>query len=172
MGKDERVKTIPRTISIVSALAGAALATPGNANTGDMPIEANVVNTCTVSATSLDFGVLDVATITQKEASATVTVSCFGIGIFRVEMDNGNNATGGGQRRMSNGDGNFLNYEVYRNNRRTQRWGLSPFSSRNGIIIAPFGGSVDLEAYGRVSGITPATATGVYRDTLTVTVTL
>ncbi len=172
MGKDESViKNLKMSVGL-SALAGLALATPVIANTGDMPIEANVVNTCSVSATALDFGRLDIATITQKDASATVTVSCFGVAVFRVELDDGSNAAVIGQRRMTNGRGEYLTYEVYRNNRRTQRWGLRPSSARNGVIVARGGGSTDLEAYGRVSGITPATATGIYTDMLTVTVTL
>lgn len=157
---------------VISIACAACFASPAAANTDDMPIQADVVSRCAVSATSLDFGVLDIATIVRKDANATITVTCSGIAIFRVELDNGTNAASGGQRRLVNGKGDHLTYEVYRNGRRTQRWGAGPFASRNGIILSLGSGSVDLEAYGRLSGITPATATGTYTDTLTVTVVL
>lgn len=150
------------------ALAGFAAPAHAGTNSGNMALGASVQGQCSVSTMDLNFGLLDTQNVTQVDAEGTVTVTCAYTTVFKIQIDFGDNALGE-VRRIANGNGDFLTYEVYRNAARTQRWALIPVQSRNGVIVG--GGSEDFEAYGRLTGISPATPTGVYTDDLTVTIT-
>lgn len=136
-------------------------------NTATLGATAQVGDSCTVAANNLNFDELDVHSVTQVDASATITVQCTAFNIFEVSLGTGfyNDA---GQRRLSNGS-DFINYQVYKDNLRTQPWGLGATETRWGVVALP-GGTQDLEAYGRITGLTPATATGSYSDQLEIIV--
>lgn len=136
-------------------------------NTGTLGASAEVDGSCTIVTDALNFDVLDTQTVTQVDASATVTVECTAFTVFEVSMGPGYHNSGG-QRRMSNGS-DFINYEVYKDNLRTQPWGLGATLTRWGVVATP-GGTQDLEAYGRITGLSPATPTGSYSDQLEVIV--
>lgn len=158
---------LPNILAASACLFAAAWAAPAaaqSANSHDMALTASVESSCTVATTDMAFGVLD-TTVPRVDTTATITVTCASTTVFKIQIDNGDNASGS-QRRMANGSGDFINYQVYRNNNRTQVWGLAPTSARNGIIVK--GGSADYTAYGRLTGITPTTPTGEYSDMLTV----
>jgi len=128
-------------------------------------VTATVTSQCAVSATTLDFGTVGLL-LANTDGASTISVQC-ALGIaYQVGLDNGQHATGT-TRRMT-GPGGLLNYELYRNSGRTQRWGSTLNSDT--VIGLGTGGNQSLTVYGRVPGQTTPTA-GVYNDTITITVT-
>ncbi len=128
-------------------------------------VTATVTSQCAVSATTLDFGTVGLL-LANTDGTSTISVQC-ALGVaYQVGLDNGQHATGT-TRRVS-GPGGLLNYELYRNSGRTQRWGSTLNSDT--VIGSGTGGNQSLTVYGRVPNQTTPSA-GVYNDTITVTVT-
>ena len=128
-------------------------------------VTATVTSQCAVSATTLDFGTVGLL-LANTDGTSTISVQC-ALGVaYQVGLDNGQHATGT-TRRMT-GPGGLLNYELYRNSGRTQRWGSTLNSDT--VIGAGTGGNQSLTVYGRVPNQTTPSA-GTYNDTITVTVT-
>lgn len=131
-----------------------------------MTLRAVVTRGCNVNALPMMFGTIawfmpDAATQTS------VLVDCTPNTAFTVAIDDGQNFNAG-QRRMARtgpGVGSFLNYEIYRNAARTQRWGTALTQVATGV--APANGRVTLTAYGRATGFI---VSGPFQDTVTVTI--
>jgi spore coat protein U-like protein len=130
-------------------------------------VSATFANTCYLNtATDLDFGnVTNLAT--ARDQISTITLHCPTGTAWKIGLDNGSHASGS-TRRMTDGSGHYVSYELYRDAGRTQRWGNTPNTDtsngtgNNAIQTAT--------VYGRV----PAQATpagGSYADTVTVTLT-
>lgn len=169
MGKTG-IRTTCSALAGACALAGLSSPAAAAPNGSQIQIGAQVEGRCSVSTTDMAFGILDTKNVTRVDTNATVSVSCAGLlTFFRLTMDWGQNASGE-QRRIKNASNDYLPYEVYRNNNRTQRWGQRNSESRTGVILLGIGNE-DFEAYGRLSGITPSTPKGRYTDQLTVTIT-
>ena len=168
--------------------AGAALLLPALAHpaspmavqgtaTATLTVTAHVVRNCTLSVTAIDFGNYDalVANLTQPlDGVADVTVHCTkGTGV-KLEADNGANANGT-QRRMASGT-EFLEYELFSEAGRTNRWGTGseartvPAQGTNAPAVPSASGGVAMQAFGRVLPGQNVTS-GDYTDTITVTVT-
>lgn len=131
-----------------------------------MTVTADVVRSCNLAALPLMFGTLSVFLPTAT-AQAPIFVDCTPNTSFTVAIDNGLNFSG--QRRMRRigpGFGSFLNYEIYRDAARTQRWGTT--AAQTVTRVAPADGKVTLYAYGRTSGFIIA---GPFEDTVTITLT-
>ncbi|MEX0342304.1 MAG: spore coat protein U domain-containing protein, partial [Erythrobacter sp.] len=92
------------TYSFGVAVCGSAmLGTPLSAqNNSTLGATAQVDGSCTIAANDLNFNILDTQTVTQVDASATVTVECTTFTVFEVSMGPGYHENLG-QRRMSNG---------------------------------------------------------------------
>lgn len=135
------------------SLGAAVLATwSGACMAGDptLGIHATVTKNCTVAALPLMFGtVSDNVTVL---AQTRVFVNCTPGTAYTVTMDNGLWVKNG-QRRMidpfSNGVRQYLDYEIYRNAARTQRWGSTAATGVTGVAGAA---QVTLFAYGRALG--------------------
>ena len=85
---------------------------------------ANVSNSCTIALSrpqDLDFGSHG-SIPAPINSSTAISLSCPSNLNWKIGLSNGVNASGT-QRRMKNPGGNFINYELYRNSARTQRWG-------------------------------------------------
>jgi spore coat protein U-like protein len=137
----------------------------GTTSKGSFPftVSANVQQTCTVSAGTLDFGNVAGFLTANRDAQSTVSVKCLSGTAYKVGLDNGQHGT----RRMA-GPGGFINYELYRNSGRSQRWGNTPGTDT--YDASGNGNTQNLVVYGRVPPqSTPAA--GTYTDTVTVTVT-
>ena len=128
-------------------------------------VTATVVSQCSVSASTLDFGTVGLL-LANTDGTSTVTLQCANGVAWQVGLDNGQHATGT-TRRLS-GPGGLLNYELYRNTTRTQRWGNT--LNTDTVIGTGTGGNQSLSVYGRVPTQTTPSA-GIYNDTITVTVT-
>jgi spore coat protein U-like protein len=133
-----------------------------------MILNANVTRSCNLGALPMMFGTVSIVN-PQADAQAALIIDCTPNTTFTVTMDDGLNVRNG-KRRMHNpaGNGNreYLEYEVYRNAGRTQRWGST---AATGITqTAPVNGKVTLIAYGRADG--KRSVAGPYEDIITVTI--
>lgn len=120
----------------------------------------------TFAVTDIDFGTHGLLTA-PIDNIATVSPQCTNTTPYQIGLDNGQHASGS-TRRMRSAAGQFVRYELYRNNARTQRWGSTAGSDTVGQTGSglPQGTSI----YGRVPAQTSAPA-GSYSDTVTVTIT-
>ncbi|MGB8635102.1 MAG: spore coat U domain-containing protein [Rhodanobacteraceae bacterium] len=136
-------------------------------NFSNWTVTANVQPTCTVTATNMNFGnagLLDSGG--PHDATSSIGVTCVSGTAWKIGLDNGMHASGN-TRRMQ-GPGGYVQYELYRNNGRSQRWGNNPGTDT--VNGTGNGGSQNRTVYGRVpSQITPSA--GTYSDTITVSVT-
>lgn len=141
--------------------------------TGHSGTTATVSNSCTIaiaSATDLNFG--SVASLASAiDQTSTISLSCPGNTSWKLGLNNGANASGI-QRRMTDGANHYVDYELYRDAGRTQRWGndiANGTDTVNGSGTGQTNPTV-LTVHGRV----PAQAAkppGAYADTITVTLT-
>ena len=140
----------------------------GNANNGSFAFtaSASVAPACTVSATTQDFGAVSGLLRTAQDATSTVSLRCTYRAPWQVGLGLGQNAAGTA-RRMT-GPGGLIDYELYRDLGRTQRWGTT--LNVDTVTGTGTGATQSLTVYGRVPAQTPRTA-GTYTDTIVVTVT-
>ena len=142
----------------------------GNGSTNFyMSVIAAVSNACRITlATDLDFG--NVASVSNNtDQTAQILVRCPTATSWKLGIGNGNNASSN-TRRMRSAAGAYVNYELYRNAARTQRWGNAAGTDTSDGTGAGETSAVTRTVYGRV----PAQATapmGSYSDTVTVTLT-
>ncbi len=142
----------------------------GGSNSGitfPFNVTANVQPACTVTATDMNFGnagLLDSGG--PHDATSSIGVTCVSGTAWKIGLDNGMHASGN-TRRMQ-GPGGYVQYELYRDNGRSQRWGNNPGTDT--VNGTGNGGNQNRTVYGRVpSQITPSA--GTYSDTITVSVT-
>ncbi len=130
-------------------------------------VSANVAARCLIrTATDLAFGSVPGILAANVDQTSLVTLNCTNTTAWKMGLDNGINASGN-TRRMTDGSGNYVNYELYRDSARTQRWG----NTVNVDTTAGAGTGIDqgVTVYGRVPAPQNATP-GNYSDTVTVTV--
>ena len=153
--------------AILAILAAALVAAPASAGASDsMTLRAVVTRGCNVNALPMMFGTI-AWFLPDANTQTSILVDCTPNTAFTVAIDNGENYNG--QRRMARigaGLGNFLDYEIYRNAARTQRWGNTAGQTVGGTT--PANGRVTLTAYGRATGFI---VSGPFQDTVTVTIT-
>lgn len=77
--------------------------------TTTLNVSASVSTSCVVATTPISFGTYSGA---QVNASGDVTVTCTNGTAYQVALDAGQNYVGSYDRRMSNGAGAFLNYNI------------------------------------------------------------
>ncbi len=127
---------------------------------------ATVAVTCTVSATTLDFGAPAGFLTSNVDAASTITTTCVSGTPYQIGLNNGVNASGT-TRRMAGGS-EFISYELYRDSSRSQRWGNT--LNTDTVTSTGNGSAQSTTVYGRVAPqATPSPNT--YSDTITVTVT-
>lgn len=132
---------------------------------------ATVVDSCSVSATSMAFGNIDplVNATTATDATSTVTVTCANGTAYNVGLDAGTaTAATVTSRKMTSG-ANTLSYALYRDSARTANWGATVGTDT--VAGTGSGAGQALTVYGRIPSGQQAAPTGVYSDTITVTVT-
>jgi spore coat protein U-like protein len=129
-----------------------------------------VVSNCLITTATVAFGSYDPIVTNAASALAgtgTLTVSCTKGTTATVGLNDGANPSGG-TRRMADGAGGFLDYELYQDSGHTTVWGnsggdlLSP-------VAAPSKTARDFTVYGQVAGNQDVTA-GAYSDTIVATV--
>jgi len=141
----------------------------GTTNATQVPftVTANNNSSCTVSATTLDFGnrgVLDA----NIDATNQITVTCSSAVPYTVSLNGGSSgASDPTQRKMSLGP-TQITYGIYRDAGRSQPWGST--IGTNTVAGTGTGSAQVLTGYGRVPPQTTP-APGTYTDTIVVTVT-
>jgi spore coat protein U-like protein len=159
-----------RKIAFGIAAVAAVSATPALAQASNsLPVEVNVINSCTVSASPLNFGSPTAIGTANIDRTSNVALVCTNGAAYTVSMDAGLHVAGT-QRRMSNGAGTpvFVPYGIYRDAGYTAEWttGLNSVSG-----VAGSSGLVSLTAYGRIPSTAASVVAGRYTDTVTVSVT-
>lgn len=153
----------------LAAIAIVATAAPdfaqANSTTG-VASSAAVLASCTVVGSTIAFGAY---TSTQVDQTGSIAVGCTNGISYSVGLDAG---AGSGAttavRKLTGSLGGSLDYTLYRDSGRTSNWGSTngtdtQSGNGNGIVQ-------NLTVYGRIpSGQTPQT--GVYTDTVTITLT-
>lgn len=155
---------IPLTALALMACLANAPAAYAATDTDTFNVTATVQTSCTVTAgNDLAFGIYSG---TQIDADTTISITCTSGGTYTVGLDDGvdPNVT---QRRMKHGTADYLNYELYKETGRTNRWG-----NAGGELVSDTGtGSAQSKTvFGRLAGSQTLIA-GAYTDLITVTVT-
>jgi spore coat protein U-like protein len=154
------------------ALVFAAFGAPASAATAtaNLGVTATVTNNCTISTAALAFGSYDPVVAnasTNLDGTGTVSVACTKGTSATVGLGLGLNASGS-TRRMTDGSGNYLTYELYQDSGHATVWGnagaglLSP-------AAAPSKATRNFTVYGQVASNQDVTA-GAYSDTVVATV--
>jgi spore coat protein U-like protein len=154
------------------ALVFAAFSAPASAATAtaNLSVTATVTNNCTISTAALAFGSYDPVVAnasTNLDGSGTVSVACTKGTSATVGLGLGSNASGS-TRRMADGSGNFLTYELYQDSGHSTIWG----NSGGGLLspaAAPSKATRNFTVYGQVVSNQDVTA-GSYSDTVVATV--
>lgn len=130
-------------------------------------VYAEIGESCHIlTATDMDFGQVQSLAGGHEQVSQ-ISLSCPLNMAWQVGLNDGVNATGQ-TRRMAGPNGNFINYELYRDANRTQRWG-NTLDSDTSAGTGQGSTAVTLNVYGSVPD-QPAPS-GTYEDTITVTLT-
>lgn len=161
-------KCLPLMLAAAAALTPASA--PAATATDTFQVTANVLGSCSVSATDLAFGDYTPTSGTPLDQTSTVSVTCttgttYDVGLNEGLNDYGNGVTG---RRMVYATTNFLAYALYSDSGRTTNWGNTVDTDT--VDGTGNGSAQDITVYGRVP-INQYVTAGGYSDTITVTVT-
>ncbi|MEZ0471938.1 spore coat U domain-containing protein [Luteimonas salinilitoris] len=142
--------------------------TGGGSTTFPFTASATVPNNCVISAaTNLDFGTVPGLINANRDQTSAISFTCTGRTAWNVALNNGQNASGSTRRMRLGASGSYVNYELYRDPGRSQRWGTTAGAD---TVPGTGTGSVQtLTVYGRVPA-TQAVPAGNYGDVITVTV--
>lgn len=132
-------------------------------------VNGSVPNSCTLTpkpVPDLAFGSVPGPITSNVDQTTSIGLVCSGRTAWQIGLNNGLYASGT-TRRMRNGAGQFVVYELYRNSPRSLRWGNT--LGTDTLAGTGTGAAESLPVYGRVGAQAPAI--GSYSDTITVTVT-
>jgi spore coat protein U-like protein len=167
-----RVGVIGKAAAVAALIGITGAAAPVFAATASNPltVSATVINNCLINTSALAFGSYDPVvgnTSADLDGAGVVSVACTKGVAPTIALGLGSNASGS-TRRMSDGSGNYLTYELYKESGHVTVWGAS-----GGALLstsaAPSKASRDFTVYGRVTAGQDATA-GSYTDTVVATV--
>ncbi|MDB9308651.1 spore coat U domain-containing protein [Aphanizomenon sp. CS-733/32] len=158
-------------VSVVSA----APAMAGTA-TSDLTVSSNVVNNCTISTSSINFGNYDPISDNASSdliGTGSVTVTCTSGASATITLDAGANPANGSTnalplRRLSNGTTGYLNYYVvFQSGISVAYWGNT---ADTGVSHTGTGSASELNPIGTIPSGQNVPA-GSYADTVVATVT-
>ncbi len=168
--------TLKSTIlwAIVMCSAAPSAHTYAGTDSSTMSISASVGHSCSMNSSSMTFGAYDgiVANASMAlEATAVIVSTCTSGAAAIITINAGASAGSGSAdapvRRMTDGEGNYLAYQVYSDVVRGTVWGNT---APTGVALNGTGVSQTFTAYGSVLAAQRA-AQGIYSDQLSVTVT-
>lgn len=144
--------------------------TAGATGSFSFTARATVPAACTITtASNLSFPSPTNLLTTNIDQTSTISLTCTNGAAWQVGLGNGNNASGTQRRMRLGATASYVNYELYRNTTRTQRWGTTLNSDT--VTGTGTGTSQSVTVYGRVPSQSPMPAAGAYKDTILVTVT-
>ncbi len=126
---------------------------------------------CSISATTLNFGNYDVFSFTALTTSSTLQINCTTQGnstvnLLTTSLGKGNNSSTFSPRQMSN-NSQLLNYDIYTDSNQTTIWGDG--TSGTSTITNSKVVSVNLPIYGTIPARQDVTV-GTYQDNVSITV--
>ncbi len=134
---------------------------------GSFTVSATVVNKCTVTATTLNFGTVGLLA-SAIDATSSLGVQCSRGTPYNVGLDAGLHGGGNINARKMTLGARSIGYQLYRDPGRTNTWGNTVGTDT--IAGTGTGNTQSLTVYGRVPA-QPTPPAGTYHDTVTVTVT-
>lgn len=158
------------TAAIVSTLGAWSLSAQAATTSTSFGVSASVSDSCSVSASALDFGTIDVMANIDTDATTTIDVTCSSSTDYNIGLDAGT-ATGASvtTRQMTDASSNALNYSLYSESGRTTNWGDTVGTDT--VADTGSGSAQTHTVYGRVPSGQTSAVVGSYSDTITVTVT-
>jgi spore coat protein U-like protein len=160
----KRYWAVAIVICIASMVVAVNVSQAATAN-GSLAMSATVAGACSVGASSIAFG--NITNGVALSGTGSVSVTCSSGGAYTVDLGSGLNLSGG-HRRMSSGGSppNFLTYDLYQDASHLLLWGTSV----SGTTEAGTGTGLaqNITVYGNVPA--QASASGVYSDSVTITV--
>lgn len=163
------IPTCPRRLIIAAIMLMLAAISPRPA----------LAQSCSFSATDLDFGVVDVLGASATDAVGSVSVNCTQfLGVLtsidmRIHLGEGSGGTGAGLRRMTSPSGPTpLGFQLYRDAGHTAVWGGiyggppgDPLHLTGGALLTLLTTTTaNFPVYGRVPGGQSATVPGSYES--------
>jgi spore coat protein U-like protein len=162
-----RVSVFRLLAAAFAVVFGATAANAGTA-TGNLNIQANVADACTVSDATLAFGVVNPTNGTVLPSSTPINVTCTLGTPFSVGLNDGQNANASQRRLRRGATTDYLNYELYKDLLMLGRFGDTVGERATGLLGLGVLPTV-VTVYGAVpSGQTAAS--GSYADVVQITV--
>ena len=160
-----------RTVIVATAslIAFGGVETFGATAAADLAATATVVNNCSITTAALSFGPYDpvVSNVsTNLDGTGRVTLACTKGATATVALGSGSNASSS-TRRLSDGNANYLSYELYQDSGRSTVW-----NAGSGVLSPPPASSKtarEFTVYGRIAANQDVPA-GSYSDTVVATV--
>jgi spore coat protein U-like protein len=153
----------------ISLLVGGGAAFAGSAG-ATLGVSADVTDNCTIAASpTVSVGSYD-ALHGAVSATGTLTLTCTTGSVAVIALDtgaNGSHATGT-TRAMSDGNSDYLSYELYQNSGHTVLWGTNANAATENAATSTT--PVDYTVYALVPA-SQDVPPGSYSDSVTVTVT-
>ncbi len=153
------MKTFAKTLVGFGILAAAGAASAQSTAPTTFQVLANVQATCSVSATNLDFGQYDPLSVTPKDGSSSISVTCTNGTTYGVAV------TTPTARTMTGPLGATLTYGLFNETTRSTGFNV-PNNSATGN-----GTAQAISVFGRIPVGQIAARAGAYTDTVNVTVT-
>ena len=172
MRSTSRIAVISKAAAVAAIVGITGAAAPVFAATAstNLSVSATVINNCLITTSALAFGSYDPVVANSAadlDGTGVVSVACTKGVAPTIALGLGSNASGS-TRRMTDGSGHFLTYELYKETGRVTVWGAA-----GGALLstsaAPSKDARDFTVYGRVTAGQDATA-GSYTDTVVATV--
>lgn len=150
-------------------------------DSGNVILTANFVvpSLCQLNSTStVDFGNINDISTTKHDytAQGAVNSTCnFGTP-YSIYLGDGNNRISGGFRRMTNGNNEFIPYQLYKDSNYSTVWdttgGVTNVGGSGGVSKTGSGSAQTTTVYGKIpQGTSIASTPGSYSDSVVVTVT-
>jgi spore coat protein U-like protein len=123
---------------------------------------------CTISTTSVSFGVYSVFTVAPSDSAGTVTYRCTGNANIMVTITTGQSGTFNPRRLIQGAE--QLSYNLYRDAARSVIWGDgSAGTQAHAQVNVPNNTTINVPVYARVPAAQDVTA-GSYTDSVSVTI--
>jgi spore coat protein U domain-containing protein, fimbrial subunit CupE1/2/3/6 len=162
-----QVTTLRLVLGSAGLLGAMALGAPAMAqtvnDTDNLVVLANVGGECSVTGATLDFGSY---TGDRKDVDVPISFSCNGPSNIAISMDGGTTGDPSNRQMFNEGNTSQILYQLFRDNGRTELWGVFPENS------ADFANAEDgtPTVFGRIEA-GQAPLPGSYADTVLITLT-
>ncbi len=148
---------------------GQRIPQPGVTATAILPVTIEIVQSCLVSASDLDFGAYAENSQTPVRGQTAIQLHC-GAGVTaEIALDAGTGAVGNTSRRQLSQDSGTdrMDYDLYQDPGRTSHWGDR--SGRDTLEVLTTGAVQTVAIYGEIPA-RQRVRDGTYSDVITVTV--